>query len=782
MYRIGNTVGPYPCQLCALPTTGTVGAPERGRGGRMGDQHHGADVPLRPQEVLTAAGIGVWRWHGPRDELELDPVCGRLLGVDESRHRLLNRQLRAMLHVEDFVRLQGAVQLAISEQRVFESRVRVMTGEGRVLRVLLLQLVPGAAASPYPVLGTAVEGPWPQEGAGHPEHAAPGADRAAAARPPLPPLSVGGGSDSLEAELAQIEGLNRTPTTAPAQPPRPVPEPTADLRRSREAFLLDAGRALAEAGTTSEVLRVVATLSMPGFSPDGLAVFGVEGAMLTVVGHHGYQQADEAPLRMSLDAHYPAAEVARTGRPVYLASPEEYRRRYPSTWQLTGDFGRRSWAYLPLITAGRTTGTWMAAFNDPVRFSPEERAVLSTVARMLAHALERAHTNESERALSLGLRRSMAAGGPAVSGMTVASRYVPTGGGLMVGGDWSDVIDLPQGRFAVVIGDVQGHDVHAASLMAQLRTAVHAYAAEGHHPDAVLARTSRFLAALDDDRFATCLYIEADPASGTLAIARAGHPHPVLRMPDGTCLLRHVAGGLPLGLMPEGEDYPVTTMELQVGEVLMLCTDGLIETGGHDYYSGWVRVRDIMAPGPADDLEAMADALIGAVHGPDSYGGAGHLTDRREDDIALLLLRRDPLGAEPEHPSRQLVLTVGQDQPERIAGVRAELRATLHDWAVPDHVDAALLLASELLANVLVHTEQEAILVAAVYGAPGERRLRVEVADQSDELPHRRTPGEMASSGRGLILLELLADRWGMQPRGHGKCIWFELDETGTDG
>ena len=174
----------------------------------------------------------------------------------------------------------------------------------------------------------------------------------------------------------------------------------------------------------------------------------------------------------------------------------------------------------------------------------------------------------------------------------------------------------------------------------------------------------------------------------------------------------------------------------------------------------------------------MADALIRAVHGPASHSGPGHLADRREDDIALLLLRRDQVGPESEPPARQLVLTVGQDQPERIAGVRAELRAILHDWAVEDHVDAALLLASELLANVLVHTDQEATLVAALHGPPGERRLRVEVADQSDEQPHRRTPGEMASSGRGLILLELLAHRWGMQPRGQGKCIWFELDEA----
>jgi anti-sigma regulatory factor (Ser/Thr protein kinase) len=317
--------------------------------------------------------------------------------------------------------------------------------------------------------------------------------------------------------------------------------------------------------------------------------------------------------------------------------------------------------------------------------------------------------------------------------------------------------------------------------MAQLRTAVHAYAAEGHHPDAVLARASGFLAGLDADRFATCMYIEADPDRGTLEIARAGHPHPVIRMPDGTCLIRHVDGGLPLGLLPDAEDYPVTRLELQVGEILMLCTDGLIETGGHDMYSGWIRVRDTMAPGPVDDLETMADELIQAVHGPASHHVPGHLADRREDDIALLLLRRDPVDGQRRRQDRRTVLTIAQDQPERIADARQELRLILHDWSVPEHVDAAVLLVSELLANVLVHTDEEAVVVAWLAGDAGDadgRRLRVEVSDRSDEPPHRRTPGEMASSGRGLMLLELLADRWGVQPRGEGKCIWFEMDEN----
>ena len=222
---------------------------------------------------------------------------------------------------------------------------------------------------------------------------------------------------------------------------------------------------------------------------------------------------------MPLTTDYPAATVVRTGQAVYLPSPEEYQERFRRTWPIVKPYGRTSWAYLPLIVAGTTIGAWMAAFREPVDFTPDERSVLTTVARMLAQALSRASLHESERALSDGLQRTMLpAREPEIDGMAVAARYVPTGGGLQVGGDWYDVIALPSGRTALVIGDVQGHDVRAAGIMGQLRIALRAYAAEGHSPDAVLSRTSRFLAGLssdghsDDVRFATCLYLEVDPA------------------------------------------------------------------------------------------------------------------------------------------------------------------------------------------------------------------------------------------------------------------------------
>ncbi|MFD5326623.1 SpoIIE family protein phosphatase [Streptomyces sp. NPDC127092] len=749
---------------------------------------------MRTEDVLAAIATGLWRWDNASGFVTLDAEAARLLGLPAEPARLTEAQVRSRFHPVDWNEIDGVVNLAVAEGTLAEARLRIMDEQGRVIRTVRSRSKPLIEGTDYQLVGTLQEVAEPQPGA--------------------------------------------------AGPHTPI---TGDWRRSREAFLLDAGRALAEARSTAEVLRVAASLSMPGFSPDGLAVFGMSGERLTVIGHHGHGDGDEGPFTsMTLDTDYPAAEVVRTGRAIYLPSPEEYARRFPMTWPLAQRFGRRSWAFVPLVVAGRTMGAWMAAFKHPVAFTPDERSVLTTVARMLAQALARAGVAESERELSLGLQRAMMPVlGPGIPGIQVAARYVPTGGGLQVGGDWYDMIRLPggsgAGRIALVIGDVQGHDVRAAGLMGQLRIALRAYASEGHRPDAVLSRASRFLYGINDGtggvagggtsgmggtggvagaevgggsrsgsgsasaygsgsgsghgsgygaghgsgygseddpyggpRFATCLYLEVDLETGTVDIARAGHPDPAVRMTDGTVLLRPTAGGLPLGIVPD-TDYPTTRLTLQPGETLMICTDGLLETGGHDLDSGWERVRKLLESDDGEDLEALADRLVEAVHGPGSHHTTGPLADRREDDIAVLLLSRQ--GAAVREAPRRTMMTVAQAEPERIAAAREQMRQLLHDWKDGDQVDSAVLMVSEMVTNVLVHTDGDALLVAEVVCRDHARRLRVEVADASDELPHKRHPGEMASSGRGLILMEMLAHRWGVDPRGEGKAIWFELEE-----
>ncbi|MFF0227886.1 SpoIIE family protein phosphatase [Streptomyces sp. NPDC004629] len=699
------------------------------------------------EHVLTTLATGLWHWDTATGLVTVDAESARLLGLPAEPATLTQAQTRARLHPVDWNEITGVVRLAVAEDTLAEVRIRIMDERGRVVRTVRSRSKPSfdAERQTFDLIGTLQEVTEPTPGT-------PAGRRA-------------------------VHG---------------------DWRRSREAFLLDAGRALAEAPSTAEVLRVAAGLSMPGFSPDGLAVFARVGDHLTIIGHHGQQLGDEAPFfNMPLDTDYPATEVVRTGRAVYLSSPEQYRTRYPVTWPLAEPFGRRSWAFLPLTAGGRTMGAWLAAFTYPVAFTPDERSVLTTVARMLAQALSRAEAADSERELTDSLQRSMLPDlGPEVPGLTVAARYIPTGGGLQVGGDWYDIIPLPGGssrdqpgggRYALVIGDVQGHDVRAAGLMGQLRIALRAYACEGHRPDAVLSRASRFLHGITtgtddatDLRFATCLYVEADPVSGALEIARAGHPDPAIRMADKTVMTRPTAGGLPLGIDPDA-DYPTTRFVLEPGETMVICTDGLIETGGHDMDSGWQRIRTILEEHDGD-LESLADALVQGVHGPSSHHTTGPLADRREDDIALLLVHRAAEagtdGAPLIRPTvRRTLLAVAQTEPERIAEARRHVRGLLHDWASAEQVDSAVLLVSEMLTNVLLHTDADALLLAEVGGGPDRRRLRVEVTDAGDDLPHRRRPGELASSGRGLLLIELLADAWGVTPRGESKSIWFELQE-----
>ncbi|MCX3061216.1 SpoIIE family protein phosphatase [Streptomyces beihaiensis] len=583
------------------------------------------------------------------------------------------------------------------------------------------------------------------------------------------------GAPERDAELRQVDDLNRM-----AGPASGGNAKAAQRLRHRGADLLVTGHALARVDTLGEALTLISQLADDALPLSSQAVFRADRELLHCVGQFGLTgDGDSGPFRLPLESVHPAAQAARTGRPVFLASPREYRDRFPEAWPLCDRDGHGAWAFLPLTTYGQLTGVWMAAFDAPVRMTDGLGTFLVTVARLLGQGIEQTYNGQADHALSQSLRSSMGRIGPGVEGLSVSARYVPTGGGLMVGGDWFDSIALPNGRLGLVIGDVQGHDVQAAGLMSQLRTAIHAYAAEGHGPDAVLVRASRFLTSLGEGRFATCVYVEADPATGTLRIARAGHPHPVLRLPDGTSLLKHVRGGLPLGLDLAEDDYPVSVVTLRENEILMLCTDGLIESGGHDMYSGWLRVRQALGPGGADDLDGLADRLLGAVVAPDGTEAGRLGASFTEDDIALVLLRRDPLDAGAVRTGRHLRFTLEQDQAEGLSDARIEFQGLLHDWARPEQVDTVLLLVSELLGNVLVHTEHAAALRADISGAQGRRRLRVEVTDRSDEVPHRRAPGELSSSGRGLVLLDLLSHRWNIRPEPEGKTVWFELDEDG---
>jgi serine phosphatase RsbU (regulator of sigma subunit)/DNA-binding response OmpR family regulator len=250
--------------------------------------------------------------------------------------------------------------------------------------------------------------------------------------------------------------------------------------------------------------------------------------------------------------------------------------------------------------------------------------VLRQLGQALALAMEAMRSYTEEHLISLTLQRSLLpASRPVVPGWAFAVRYEPASDQAEVGGDFYEVIDRGD-DVLIAIGDVQGHSLHAATVMAELRHALRAFAEEGHDAVAILGLLNDVLQRYHDDQTATMCLMTLDPRTGLLRVANAGHPAPLYIAGDRAEYGDH--GGLLLG-------FPVSrvgTEERTVppGGAVVLITDGLIEERTVSLAANLDRLRTVAAH-VDDDLEKYGDRII-AEFGP------------REDDVALIAMRRDP--------------------------------------------------------------------------------------------------------------------------------------------
>ncbi|MGW5281077.1 SpoIIE family protein phosphatase [Streptomyces collinus] len=515
--------------------------------------------------------------------------------------------------------------------------------------------------------------------------------------------------------------------------------------------------ALAMAGTVKDVGKAVVVALRKPLQADRLALAELENDRLVVtVLDPPEPEAWPELWRSEWRTEWPDAPVR--SMPTLAAALREGRSRiWPAGSALEpalAEVGPGGLAVLPLPAGGRMAGACLIGWDRPHDFAPDERALLTASAGLAGQALLRAHAFDAEHELVGMLQRTLLPRRlPRLPGAVAVARYLPTTAGLEVGGDWYDVIPLADNHVAFVIGDVQGHNAGAATLMGQMRTALRAYAAEGHAPDVVVTHANRLLLDMETDLFATCCYVDVDMEQGTAWCVRAGHLQPVLRHPDGSTEIVEAEGGPPLGVLTRA-DFPMTPLRFQPGTVLALTTDGLVESAEADIDEGMARFAAELAAADPGHLGLVADALLTGAH--------------RGDDVALLLMRYDGMAVRPLRES----WTVWR-VPEAVRHARRFTRRTLRTWGVErDTLDAALLIVSELVTNALVHTGGQVRLDLSLVN----HRLRLAVADGSPRSPVKPTSiGWEATGGRGILLVEAVSATWGTVPVSGGKQVWADL-------
>ncbi|MFJ1703838.1 SpoIIE family protein phosphatase [Kitasatospora sp. NPDC088346] len=526
--------------------------------------------------------------------------------------------------------------------------------------------------------------------------------------------------------------------------------------------------ALAEALTAADVVAAAERV-LPLFGASGLIVQALEGDRVRPVGAVGYsRQFLDLLASGAFPRGSPIDHALQDGRPRFIASPEEMTAGYPGMAPLLELSGKRAWAFVPLVVSGRQVGGCVVSFDRPRPFAAEDRTLLIALSGLIAQALERARQYDTEHSRAQALQRGLLPGAlPALPAVTTAARYLPAGEG-MLGGDWYDVIPLSAERVALVIGDVMGHGLPEAATMGRLRTAVHTLAGLELPPDELFSHLNDVVSGLGDDFYATCLYALYDPADGLCTLGSAGHPPPAVVRPDGTVTFPDLPVNPPLGAATP--PFDTTELALPAGSLLVLYTDGFVESAQRDIGTGIAELAAALRAAPGSPVP-------GAPAGPDELDELDELDrlcerlvttlvpapERTEDDAAVLLARTRTL-APGDVASWDL-----PEGPVAAGRARAHIRHRLAEWQLDELVTTTELLASELVGNVVRHARGPVRLRLL-----RSRTLVCEVSDGSLTTPHVRRARETDEGGRGLQLVAALSQRWGTRYTSDGKCIWTE--------
>ncbi|MEV6565504.1 SpoIIE family protein phosphatase [Streptomyces kronopolitis] len=461
-----------------------------------------------------------------------------------------------------------------------------------------------------------------------------------------------------------------------------------------------------------------------------------------------------------------------SGTPRLLSGEEliaEISRVEPRRAALVREYGVHSWLLVPMYARGGPLGTVVfVRFQRAHGFERDDVLLSEEVVARAGVCIDNARRYTQERTTASALQRTLLPRElPVLSAVEAASRYLPARGRTELGGTWFDVIPLSGARVALVMGGVAGQGLEAAMTMGRLRIAVRTLADLDLAPEELLTvlndQINRFMdepgpGARDEGLTAgasgsTCVYAVFDPLSRRCTAAVAGHPLPVLASTDGRAELLDLPGGPPLGR--SGATFASGEVTLTDGDVLVLYTRGLVESGQHGPGTGLDRLRELLS-GPALTsavrLASVCDTVVGRL-----------LPGSPQDDAALLVAR--VRGLDPDrHATWEL-----SAEPEEVGRARALATAKLTEWGLAELEFSTELVVSELVTNALR------------YGSPPlrlrlirDRTLICEVTDGSSTSPHVRRALETDEGGRGLYMVAQLAELWGTRYHTRGKTIWAQ--------
>ena len=404
------------------------------------------------------------------------------------------------------------------------------------------------------------------------------------------------------------------------------------------AFLAEASAELASSLDYRATLARLARLAVPILA-DWCAVDIVEdGTVRTLAVAH--VDPAKVALARELQQRYPAdpdaatgaAQVIRTGVSELTQTITDEMlvagTRDGEHLRLARELNLRSALVVPLNARGRTVGAiTLVQAESGRRYDGHDVMLAEDLARRAAVAIDNAQLHGQTREISLRLQRAVLPESlPEIAGWEIVAHYEPAGT-TELGGDFYDVVELPDGSVAAFVGDVMGHGLTAAAAMAHIRAATRAYVATDPDPGVVVAKLDNMFALYGTTDLVTIACVLLDPHRDTLSVVVAGHLAPALVHADGKLELVHGRPSPPIG-MPTGPRQ-VLHRPLLVGDAVLLYTDGLIERRDEIIDKGLRRLRTRARTLVSQPLATSLPALVAAVHDP-----------RREDDVTALAIGR----------------------------------------------------------------------------------------------------------------------------------------------